>query len=107
MQLAKFFAAVVALAASTTLALELPDCAKPCVEEANKQTPCAITDIACQCEPANRAKIRSAGTPCVIKACGMKKAIGTWPVGSHYPMRTLEPPESKDCRVLTIRLALV
>lgn len=55
---------------------EIPECAKPCFEEAiRKVTSCEVTDKVCAC--ANQKEIGGAATGCVISKCGIADALGT------------------------------
>jgi hypothetical protein len=69
--------AVVAL--SGLAAAQIPSCATECLANAAKSAApsCGASDTACQCEPANKAAIQAAATPCVIGACPASELNGT------------------------------
>ncbi|KAL6887300.1 hypothetical protein HDV57DRAFT_488504 [Trichoderma longibrachiatum] len=53
---------------------DLPPCCVPCVTEGiQKETQCALEDVACICE--NKTKIGKAAKDCVVEACGLNTAI--------------------------------
>ncbi|KAH0489612.1 hypothetical protein TgHK011_010032 [Trichoderma gracile] len=53
---------------------DLPPCCVPCVKDGiQKETQCALEDVACICE--NKTKIGKAAKDCVVEACGLNTAI--------------------------------
>ncbi|KAL8377444.1 hypothetical protein RB595_008227 [Gaeumannomyces hyphopodioides] len=70
------FAAFTAAGLASAQGLDsVPQCARQCLGPAIKETGCSETDVACFCKPANREKIVSAGTGCVLQSCGQEKAL--------------------------------
>ncbi|TFB02599.1 hypothetical protein CCMA1212_005405 [Trichoderma ghanense] len=62
---------------------DLPPCCVPCVKEGiEKETQCALEDVACICE--NKTKIGKAAKDCVVDKCGLNTAISKF-----YPFFSL------------------
>ncbi|PQE10372.1 CFEM domain-containing protein [Rutstroemia sp. NJR-2017a WRK4] len=71
------YSAFALLALVSLAAAQIPDCATPCINDAVKSsTTCSATDVACQCQADNKAKIQSAATSCVVSNCPLDVAIG-------------------------------
>ncbi|PQE28176.1 Extracellular membrane CFEM domain protein [Rutstroemia sp. NJR-2017a BBW] len=71
------YSAFALLALVSLAAAQIPDCATPCINDAVKSsTTCSATDVACQCQSDNKAKIQSAATSCVVSNCPLDVAIG-------------------------------
>jgi hypothetical protein len=65
------YAAFTVLALAGHAAAVIPACATKCISDAvASSTTCGATDLSCQCQAANQAKIQSAATSCVLSACG-------------------------------------
>ncbi|UNI22610.1 hypothetical protein JDV02_008481 [Purpureocillium takamizusanense] len=73
MKFAIALAALVSLAAANTApALPVPKCSESCIRQAMKDNGCKL-NVECACQKFN--ELKTAATPCVIKACGQEKAI--------------------------------
>jgi hypothetical protein len=64
---------------------DLPPCCVPCVKDGiQKETQCALEDVACICE--NKTKIGKAAKDCVVEACGLNTAISEFFSFSFFEM---------------------
>jgi hypothetical protein len=70
------FTAVALLAFVGLSQAQIPACATSCIDNAvTAVTTCSVSDLTCQCAPANNALIQSDATSCVLAACGATEAL--------------------------------
>lgn len=68
------FAALIFLGLSTTIAAQIPDCAKDCIDRATIKQGCTVGDLVCSCTTKNFDAIEADSGTCVVTACGSDKA---------------------------------